>query len=805
MPIIYLPQLKPKRYLSSTLVLMFLFLSSGLMAQKEPISSPKPFSDAMIEAQVDSLIGLMTIEEKLAQIVGTRLREIMVDGKISWEKCREHIPHGIGHFCQFSTGQALPPEELRDLVREVQEYLMTETRLKIPAIFHEEAITGFATLGATTFPQQIGVGCTWNPDLVKKNTQSTAQNMRAAGATFALSPMLDLSRTAHWNRHQESYGEDAYLTSRLGVAFVEGLQSGDLRLGVAATVKHFAGYGTKNSDPKVLYEEYLMPHEAAIKVAGAKSVMPSYGVYQALPVSVSPTMLNQILRRELGFDGLVVSDYGAINMVYKKYKRAPDPMTAGAMALNAGLDIELSSPVTYPQLVEAMEQGLVTQAQIDQAVKRSLTMKARLGLLDAHPQIGQDGPLDFDPPTNRALAYETACQSIVLLKNNGILPLNKKAKNIALLGPNAATVHCLLGDYTYQAMRAFWKSAQFDPENPKLVTLKEGLEAKVGKRVRISYERGCDWSAPLEAQIDAGGFGDSRLDKLKLITIEGLPQPDLQRALDLAQKSDVIIAAVGENIYLNGEGRWRNGIGLPGEQEAFVEQLLATGKPVVLVVFGGRQQVITRLADRCAAIVQAWFPGEEGGNAVADVLLGEVNPSGKLCVSYPKTEKKLEMDYKTLGDSSELVQYPFGYGLSYSTFTYHDLQLPSAAKLEDNWIDLSFTVKNTSERDGAEVVQLYVSPLDEHSTMKPILLQGFVRIELAAGERKLVKMKLSPQQLAQYKNQTWVVEGGRYAIKVSASSQDHRLVGELILTGGERVLKHGRQVFFSQSEVIAQP
>ncbi|MEM9985590.1 MAG: glycoside hydrolase family 3 N-terminal domain-containing protein, partial [Bacteroidota bacterium] len=701
--------------------------------------------------------------------------------------------------------QELPPEELRDLVREVQAYLMTETRLKIPAIFHEEAITGFATLGATTFPQQIGVGCTWNPDLVKKNTQSTARNMRAAGATFALSPMLDLSRTAHWNRHQESYGEDAYLTSRMGVAFVEGLQGENLRTGIAATVKHFAGYGTKNSDPKVLYEEYLMPHEAAIKIAGAKSVMPSYGVYQALPVSVSPIMLNQILRREIGFDGLVVSDYGAINMVYKKYQRAPDPMAAGAMALNAGVDIELSSPVTYPQLVEAMEQGLVTPAQIDEAVRRSLTMKAKLGLLEPQPIIGKDGPLDFDPPANRALAYETACQSIVLLKNDGILPLDKKVKNIALLGPNAATVHCLLGDYTYQAMRAFWKSEQFDPENPKLVTLKEGLEAKVGKRVRIFHERGCDWSAPLEAQIDAGGFGDSRLDKLKLITIQDLPQPDLPRALDLAEKSDLIIAAVGENIYLNGEGRWRKGIGLPGEQEAFVEQLLATGKPVVLVIFGGRQQVVSRFADRCAAIVQAWFPGEEGGNAVADVLLGNVNPSGKLCVSYPKTEEKIEIDYQTLRDSSELVQYPFGYGLSYSTFTYQDLQLPPSATLEDDWIDLSFTVKNTGERHGAEVVQLYVSPLEADATMKPILLQGFVRLELAAGEKKQVKMRLSPQQLAQYKNQSWIVEGGRYAIKVSASSQDHRLIGELILSGEDLPLENGRQVFFSQSEVIAQP
>ena len=321
---------------------IILFNSCTLVLQnfKEKQSEILPFSTAEIDAQVDTIISKMTFDEKIAQITGTRIRELMVDGKLSSEKMDEHLSNGIGHFCQFSTGQALNPEELRDLVREIQEYLMNKTRLKIPAIFHEEAITGFATQGATTFPQQIGIGCTWNPELVERNTTSTRKNMRAAGATFALSPMLDLSRTAHWNRHQESYGEDAYLTSKMGVAFVKGLQGDDFKTGIAATVKHFAGYGTNNNDEKTLYEEYLMPHEACIKIGGAKSVMPSYGTYKSLPISISPTMLDRMLRREIGFDGLVVSDYGAITMVNKKYKQAPDEMTAGALAINAGVDIE---------------------------------------------------------------------------------------------------------------------------------------------------------------------------------------------------------------------------------------------------------------------------------------------------------------------------------------------------------------------------------------------------------------------------------------------------------------------------------
>ncbi|WP_075590061.1 glycoside hydrolase family 3 N-terminal domain-containing protein [Labilibacter marinus] len=779
------------------LILMVVFACNLVIHAQKTVN--KPYSSPEIDAKVEALMADMTLDEKLAQIMGTRIRDIMEDGKISIEKCREHIPHGIGHFCQFSSGQELEPEDLRDLVREIQHYLMTDTRLKIPAIFHEEAITGFATLGATTFPQQIGVGCTWNPELVEKNTNSSAQNMRAAGATFALSPMLDLSRTAHFNRHQESYGEDAYLTSRMGVAFVKGLQGDDFRTGVAATVKHFAGYGTKNNNSKMLYEEYLMPHEACFKIAGAKSVMPSYGVYKALPVAASPTMLDQVLRRDAGFDGLVVSDYGAISMIYKKYKVAKDSTMAAALALNAGMDVELSSPTMFPKLKEALKQGVVTEELIDGAVKRSLIMKAKLGLLDETPVIGKDGDLDFDPPAFRKLAYETACQSIVLLENDGILPLKDDVKRIAIVGPNAATVHGLLGDYTYQGMRAFWKQTEFDKNNPKLVTVLEGLKNRVSKDVEILHERGCDWSAPLEAQIDKSGFGDSRIEKLKLMTIQGLPQPNLETALKISKESDVIIAVMGENLSLNGEGRWRKGIRLPGEQEAFVEKLIETGKPVVLIMLSGRQQVISDFSDKCAAVVQAWFPGEEGGNAVADVLLGNVNPSGKLCVSYPRTEEKVEINYQD-GSNEELVQYPFGYGMSYTNYIYSDIKMPAKVKIGADRFTISCKISNSGTMDGTEVVQLYVSPKNANTSMKPILLKGFQRVQLKAGESKNIKFNVSPQQLVEYKNGQWLIEAGDYAFKIGASCTDIRLTGDVILKGDNLILENGREVFFSQNE-----
>ncbi|MDO6761281.1 glycoside hydrolase family 3 N-terminal domain-containing protein [Tamlana sp. 2_MG-2023] len=770
----------------------------GLQAQE---NLNKPYSTPEIGARVADLMDKMTLEEKLAQIVGTRLNQLLVDGKVSLEKCREIIPNGMGHFCQFSSGLTVTPEELRDIVRDVQHYLTTETRLKIPAIFHEEAITGFATQGATTFPQQIGVGCSWNPELVKNNARSTAVNMRAAGATFALSPMLDLSRTAHWNRLEESYGEDAYLTSRMGVAFVKGLQGTDFKTGVAATVKHFAGYGTFNNSEKELYEEYLMPHEASIKVAGAKSVMPSYGTYKALPVVASPTMLDQMLRKEIGFDGLVISDYFAVSKTYKGYKQAPSEMIAGAMAINAGVDIELSSPRAYPLLPEALEKGHVSMETINQAVKRSLIMKAKLGLLDENPVIGKDGVLDFDPPENRELAYKTASQSIVLLKNNGILPLSKEVNKIALVGPNAATVQGLLGDYTYQSMISFWHSTEFDPTNPKLVTLKEGLERKLGDQVAILHERGCDWSAPLESKVDNSGLGDDRLSKLKMMSIKGLPQPDLQNALKIATESDVVIAAMGENLYLCGEGRERKGIRLPGEQEAFVEQLIATGKPVILVLFGGRQQLVSKFEDKCAAILQAWFPGEEGGNAVADIIVGEVNPSSKLCVTYPKTESRAEINYKNGYEDETLVQYPFGYGLSYTKFEYSNLKMKTSAKLIADRFSIAFNLKNTGDRDGTEIVQLYVSPVDKNSTMKPIQLKGFQRVALAKGEEKIVIFKVSPEQLVQYENAKWLVESGAYQFKIGASSTDIRLSGTIHLEGEDLILKNGRRIFFSENEI----
>lgn len=782
------------------IVLIVIFMGCSQEVSKQENLTVQPFSTEELDARVDAIMATMSLDEKLAQIEGVRPTEIIENGAFSPKKAREVMPHGMGHICQFSSALTMSPNDLRDFVREVQNYLMTETQSKIPAIFHEEAITGFATQGATTFPQQIGMGCTWNPEIIRENSNTTRQNMRAAGATYALSPMMDISRTAHWERIEESYGEDAYLTSRLGVAFVKGLQGDDFSTGIAATTKHFAGYGTQNDNPKELYEEYVMPHEAVMKIAGSKSVMPSYGKYKGKAISINEEMLGVILREHLGFDGLVVSDYGAINLVHTGYNQAGSSKEAGVLALKAGMDIEFPEPIAFPHLAEALEEGLITMDVIDAAVKRSLIMKAKLGLLDDEPQIGVDGELDFDPPEYRKLAYESACQSIVILKNNGVLPLKKDVKKIGLLGPNGSTIHCLLGDYTYQSMISFWHSKTFDPNDPKLVSLHEGLLSRFDADVEILQERGCDWSSPLESGIKTDGLGDDRLNQVNIRVIEGEPQPDLERAIEIANSSDVIIAAVGENIYLCGEGREREGIKLPGDQEDFVQKLIDTGKPVVLVMFGGRQQVVSRFEDKCAAIVQAWFPGEEGGNALADILVGNVNPSGKLCVTYPATESKMETNYKSGYEGVE-VQYPFGYGLSYTSYEYSSYQMKTKAKNSDSRIPISFSVKNTGAVDGTEIVQLYLSPVETNSAMKPIQLKGFQRVELKAGEEKHVSINVSPQQLAQYIDGQWVVESGTYEFKVGASCTDIRLSGTIEITGEDRLLENGREVFFSINEL----
>ena len=784
---------------------IMLFLSCRQANTNRTDISVKPFHTDETKHLVDSIYDSMSMEERVAQLHGIRPALLLDDsGGLSLEKCRELIPYGVGHVSQFAVMQDLSGNNLRDFVKELQHYLVTETRSSIPAIFHEEAITGFSAKGATTYPQQIGVACSWNTDLVELKSQQTRDLMRSVGTTMALSPMVDVVRTQHFNRVEESYGEDSYLTSRIAYSFITGLQGDDLSTGIATTTKHFLGYGGGIShNEKVRMEEIIMPYEVGIKMANNKSVMTGYHSYEGETAVTNSYFIEDLLHNYLDFDGLVVSDYFAVaqkGMVkgQPEAKIKEHLMTRASKAINAGADLELCDEECFHLLPELISKGIVPIERFEEAVKDNLTMKARLGLLSKQPVLYSDKDIVMDSPSHRKTAYELATQSVVLLKNNGILPLKNKDERIALVGPNANSFWCMLGDYTYQSMYAFFQSGMIDGLTPKVVNLKEGLESRLNPRVHLSYERGCDWSANSEAGIDKASHGDERIQHLNDLIIKQTDPTDWDAAIELANDNDVVVVAVGENLTLCGEGRTRKGIRLPGFQERFVEQLIDTKKPVVVVIFGGRAQVLSeKIRNGAAAIMQAWYPGEEGGNAVADLLVGNVNPSAKLCVSYPATEIKKNICYNLGNQDQELIAYPFGYGLSYTEYDYSDLKATPLAKIGEDCISLEFTIKNIGKIPGTEIVQLYVSPEEGSVKHKPIQLKGFERVSLNPGESKQVRFEVLPEILAHYDQGKWTVEPGKFTFKIGSSSSEIELAQAIEIVG-EPIVQDHRSVFFSK-------
>lgn len=762
-------------------------------------ATEQPMSNTVIEQKVNALYDRMSQSERIAQLHGMYVTELFDQkGCLDTAKCRRLIPYGVGHFSQYGSTQEISPDSLRNQVAQVQAWLMKNTPNKIPALFHEEVISGIATLGATVYPQQIGLACSFNPELAMEKTRQTARGMRQIGGMLALSPMVDVVRNPYFNRLEESYGEDAYLSAAMGTAFVKGLQWGGLEQGIAACSKHFLGYGGGSESPeKELMEEILMPHEAMIRIAGSKVVMTGYHSFHGVKAVANAELQQDILRNYLNFDGVTVSDYGSVSQIDTE----KDVLHKAAAALNAGNDVEFQSGVNYPHLQEAIDEGLVSQDTFEKAVKRVLTLKTRLGLLDEQPVLYQKEHIVFDTPEERETAYLLASQSVVLLKNDGILPLNTPQK-IALTGPNANTMWAMLGDYTYQGMSMFWHRRNPSDQCPKIVSLKEGMENKLPQGFTLTYARGCDWTEKTETNIADGG--DERAMILRYFInrrIETGEEINVEKALEQASQSDVIVAAVGENTLLCGENRDRGSLRLPGEQEEFVKQLIATGKPVVLIVFGGRAQVISELANQCAAVIQAWYPGEEGGNALADILYGNISPSGKLCVSYPNVELNENICYSYSCEPDKRIDYPFGFGLSYNEYNYSNLVVDKSAATSDEVIRVSFDISNLGMYASEEIVQLYVSPTSDEQPLKPIRLQGFGRVHLEPGQKATVEFLMSPQQFGYYNDGKWIVDSGDYQIKIGASSADIRLTDTVTLTG-EAYLLPLRTVYFSEMQVL---
>jgi len=810
-----------------------------------------------MEQQVNELYDKMSQPERIAQLQSMYMDELFDDeGRLDTAKCRELIPYGIGHFSQFCMQKPRDPNELRDRVAAVQQWLIHNTPNGIPALMHEEVLSGINTLGATIYPQQIGQACSFNTELAEMKTRQTSTALRKMGGVLSLSPMVDVCRTPSFNRLEESYGEDGYLSAAMGVAFVKGLQQGDLKKGVGACSKHYLGYGGGgDADEKELMEEILMPHEAMIRLAGSKVLMPGY---HAMRTSPSPSeggelsncvangfILKEILRDYLGFDGMVVSDYTAIDQLpigeeggttKEEGGTISEEVLKAAMAINAGNDVDFPFGANYKYLQEGLDQGLVEPEAFERAVKDVLRYKLRAGLLDKDAYLYSTETIVLDTPEERQTAYQIATQSIVLLENpKKVLPLNESYQNpfaamgkqptILLTGPNANSMWAMCGDYSFPAMTFFWKKVEQDLDHPHVVTLLEGMKdyaTSQGKlptpAFNLLYSRGCDWTEEIETDFTRGG--DARAWEYEILhrKVDAGEKADKQEALQMAQQADVIIAAVGENVMLCGENRDRKSLRLPGKQEQYVEELLATGKPVVLVVFGGRAQVISGLAEKCAAVIQAWYPGEEGGHAVTDILFGKVSPSAKLAVSYPSKEIHEPMCYnnpKPVNIPSSLnapgplfrlsnTQWPFGYGLSYTTFEYSNLKVDKLAATSEQSLSLSFDVKNTGRMAADEIAQIYLSPTKDDQPIRPIQLQGFARVSLQPGETKTVRVKLYTEQFGYYSNDNgkrqWNVDPGTYAIKVGASSVDFRLQEQVELTG-QKVSKPLREYYFSETTI----
>jgi beta-glucosidase len=765
-----------------------------------------------IDARVADLVARMTLDEKLAQMGCVWSTSVLRDGVLVPEKAREDLGHGIGHVTRIGGATILRPAESAAAANAIQKFLCEETRLGIPAIIHEESCAGFLARDATCFPQAIGLASTWEPPLIEAMTDAIRRQMRAVGAHHSLAPVLDVARDPRWGRTEETFGEDPYLIGQMGIAYVRGLQGRGLTDGVAATGKHFVGYGASeggmNWAPahiplRELLEVFVSPFEAVIREAGLASMMNAYHEIDGVPCGASPELFRELLRTRLGFDGVVVTDYFTIHMLERYHHVAADEAEAAVRALEAGMDVELPALRCYGEpLRHALARAAVDPALVDAAVSRLLRMKFQLGLFEDPYVDAAAAPAVFDTGEQRALARQLAEKSIVLLKNDGLLPLQKTVASIAVIGPSADSVRLLQGDYHYpthlEIMYGEIKEGDVSPRPAgaginlgahciRTVTVLEGIRAALSPRTVLHVASGCEIRDGSTA-----GFA---------------------AAVDAARRSEVALLVVGEKSGLvdgctSGESIDRADLGLPGVQQQLVEAIVATGTPVIVVLINGRPLALPWIAERVPAIVEAWIPGEEGGHAVAAVLFGDINPAGRLPVSLPRSVGQVPVYYNHKpsggrthwkGDYADLPAsplFPFGHGLSYTTFTYANLLVAPPQVAAAGRVQISAEVTNSGERAGEEVVQLYVHDVVASVTRPVQELRGFVRLALTPGQTRRVAFNLAASQLAFHdRDMRYVVEPGTIEVMIGSSSQDIRLSGAFTIVGDTTEIQPENKVF----------
>jgi len=752
------------------------------------------------------------IEEKLAQLGSLWSHELLEGRRFSEAKAERLLKHGIGQLTRPAGTTGLSPKEVAEFVNSVQWFLVEETRLGIPALVHEECLSGVLSRDATLFPQSIALASTWMPELAQEMAALLREQLLALGVRQGLAPVLDVARDPRWGRTEETFGEDPYLVASMGTAYVHGLQGDDLPRGVVATLKHFVGYGAAegglNCAPahipeRELREVYLFPFECAIREGGALSVMNSYSELDGVPCAASRRLFTEILRGEWGFSGIVVSDYSAVEMLYSYHRLAQDKGEAAHLALEAGIDVEFPKIDCFgAPLRELLEQEIISESLIDAAVFRVLHVKFLLGLFE-RPYVNLEETRrvfsSARPSQAKTLAERIAEKSIVLLKNEGILPLGKDIRAVAVVGPSADEPRNYFGDYHFPAHMELFTMGL--PNIPRI----EGLDPKASRGV-------LQIPTVLKA-VEKRAAPGTRVLCAKGCEVTGTSRQGFIEAVQATREADVALVVVGDRSGLtpdctSGETRDAADLRLPGVQEELVQEVAKTGVPVVLVLLAGRPYVLTDIIDEVKAALVAWLPGEAGGEAIARVLFGEVTPGGKLPISFPCSPGQIPVYYahKPSGgrshwwggyvDEAAEPLFPFGHGLSYTDFEYSDLEIEPAEVPPAGMVWISVKVRNVGEREGDEVVQLYICR--EHgSVTRPVReLKGFRRLTLKPGEERQLAFELPTDTLAYWdRKMELAVEPGEYRVMVGSSSEDIRLTATFHLIGENRIVRRKRGYF----------
>jgi beta-glucosidase len=760
--------------------------------------------------RAEDLLGRMRTDEKLAQLGGVWLTDVLSDGHVNPRLVADVIPHGIGQVTRIGGTTGLRPGESAGLMNDIQRMVIEGTRLGIPVIVHEESLAGYCARDATVFPQALGLASTWDPGLVETVADVIRRQMLAVGARQGLAPVLDVARDPRWGRVEETYGEDPVLAGLIGSAYVRGLQSADPRRGVLATGKHFLGHalseGGRNHapvqlGPRELREVYAEPFAAAIRDAGLASVMNAYSSVDGLPCAGSAAILTDLLRTELGFTGLVVADYFSVSLLMSYHHVAPDKASAAGAALCAGLDVELPVLDCFGEpLRAAIETGTVPMAAVDAAVRRVLIAKFRLGLFESPYVDAGLATIACSDPANAALARRAAAAGIVMLANDGTLPLPERALTIAVIGPAADDRRLLQGDYHYPAHQEILVEAAARPSQTA------PAEGEADRTFLVPGAGGnfspgqyfTEHITPL-AGIMAAAPPGSTVVYAPGCQVSGDDRDGLDDAVRATAAADVAIVVVGGRSGLHetstvGESRDAADLRLTGRQEELVHAVCATGTPAVVVVMSGRVHVLTDVADQAGALLQVWPPGEQGGHALADVLFGTVSPAGRLPVSLPRAvgqvpryfghraggSRSMTSGGYTDGPASPL--FPFGHGLSYTQFTYRHLTVSATDTATE--IRISVELANTGPCAGEEVVQLYVRDLVASVVRPEQQLVGFARLHLEQGDTRRVVFGVHPSRLAFYdKDMDFVTEPGEFRFCVGASAADIRGEATVELTG----------------------